>query len=471
MLSGSPRQVQRQSEQEAALFLAAMAERSGLLYAHAGGYSFGDHLTVQEYLAARYLVDNLRTTADWRAFLQAHAGQSWWLETFLLMAGCLLEKAGAGPPLPAGRAGQAARRRRRPRLRPGLGRPRPARDPAPPRRLARQRPRRAGPPPAGRPLAQPAHGLRGRPHRRRRSARPIWAIRASQAHTCSPSSSPSPPASSGWAATPPRWRGSRRKRARTTGKHEAPRHQVALSAFALARYPTTNAMFRRFVEAGGYADKRWWPEAIADRRWAKGKVKDYAGERTQPAYWDDARFNNPSQPVVGVTWYEAAAYCRWLTATLNDGHLYRLPTEAEWERAARGPSPSPVATGEGRGEGNRYPWGDDWQPKPGATQRSWAWSAPRRSASSPTAPAPKACSTWPATSGNGAAIGSTRTPTAAGAARLRETRPGRTPGRYRCCAAARGTMTAIPCGALTGAGTALTAGRQLRFSCRQESLT
>ena len=70
-----------------------MAERSGLLHRpDARGYSFGDHLTVQEFLAARYLVDNVRGTDEWRGFLQAHAGQSWWQETFLLMAGCLLEK-------------------------------------------------------------------------------------------------------------------------------------------------------------------------------------------------------------------------------------------------------------------------------------------------------------------------------------------------------------------------------------------
>ncbi len=51
---------------------------------------------------------------------------------------------------------------------------------------------------------------------------------------------------------------------------------------------------------------------------------------------------------MGVSWYEALAYCAWLTATLDDGYVYHLPTEAQWERAARG-----VA-------GGRYPWGDEW---------------------------------------------------------------------------------------------------------------
>jgi formylglycine-generating enzyme required for sulfatase activity len=74
---------------------------------------------------------------------------------------------------------------------------------------------------------------------------------------------------------------------------------------------------------------------------------------TLPRYWDDIRFNNPAQPVVGVSWYEAAAYCRWLTA---QGHTQgwlpaeqeiRLPTSLEWERAARHTDQRP------------YPWGTE----------------------------------------------------------------------------------------------------------------
>jgi formylglycine-generating enzyme required for sulfatase activity len=133
-------------------------------------------------------------------------------------------------------------------------------------------------------------------------------------------------------------------------KNELPRHRVYLDGYEIARYPTTNAMFARFIEDGGYDDERWWTEAIKDGYWKNGQVNDlFHGKYEQPRYWDEKRWSNPAQPVVGVNWYEAIAYCRWLTVTLDDGHTYRLPTEAEWERAARGT------------QGARYPWGNDWR--------------------------------------------------------------------------------------------------------------
>jgi formylglycine-generating enzyme required for sulfatase activity len=121
---------------------------------------------------------------------------------------------------------------------------------------------------------------------------------------------------------------------------------VYLDGYEVARYPTTNAMFARFIEAGGYTDDRWWTEAAEDEYWSEGEGFKHGNV---PRYWDDSRWNNPSQPAVGVSWYEAIAYCRWLTSKLDDGHTYRLPSEAEWERAARG------------SRRMRYPWGDDWR--------------------------------------------------------------------------------------------------------------
>jgi formylglycine-generating enzyme required for sulfatase activity len=124
-------------------------------------------------------------------------------------------------------------------------------------------------------------------------------------------------------------------------EREVPQHEVRLETYAIGRYPVTNAEFGRFVEDGGYEKPDYWTEA----GW---KQKEGEGWR-QPRFWKDEGWSAPSQPVVSVSWYEAMAYCRWLAA--RTGKPYRLPTEAEWERAARGT------------DGRRYPWGDDWDPE------------------------------------------------------------------------------------------------------------
>ncbi|MCY2990335.1 MAG: SUMF1/EgtB/PvdO family nonheme iron enzyme [Planctomycetota bacterium] len=121
---------------------------------------------------------------------------------------------------------------------------------------------------------------------------------------------------------------------------------VDIRPFRLAAYPVTCAQFRPFVEGDGYRDRQYWTEA----GWA---WKEQA-KRAKPDAWDDSRWNVDNHPVVGVTWYEAVAWCRWLTRRLRgigvlaENQQVRLPTEAEWEWAARGP------------DGLRYPWGNDW---------------------------------------------------------------------------------------------------------------
>jgi formylglycine-generating enzyme required for sulfatase activity len=115
-------------------------------------------------------------------------------------------------------------------------------------------------------------------------------------------------------------------------EHEKPQREVYLSAFWIDLYPVTNARFARFLEAGGYDNESLWaPEGWAWR--CRYRVR-------QPLTWGQAGWDGPEQPVAGVSWYEADAYARWAGR--------RLPTDAEWEKAARGT------------DGRRYPWGDAW---------------------------------------------------------------------------------------------------------------
>ena len=330
-------------------FLNLMTERSGLLYETDQGYTIGDHLTMQEFLAGCYLGEHYpwEDATGYAAFLQEKVERTWWREVFLLAAGYLAEKPGFAA------------------------------------RQFLQQVAGQGETPAAR-LAALALAGQGLLQLRTRLRRPTWYANLAQELAnrlyrllyAEPAAAPVAarqdaglvlgllygyPGEGGLPdprfshpgglpdfvriAGGPFWMGDDD----SPRKNERPRHRVTLDAFELARFPTTNAMFAHFVSDGGYGEQRWWAEAIADSKWADGKVKDFAGERTEPLFWNDPRFDNPAQPVMGVTWYEAVAYCAWLTATLDDGYTYRLPTEAEWERAARG------------SEGWTFPWGDEWQ--------------------------------------------------------------------------------------------------------------
>jgi len=113
---------------------------------------------------------------------------------------------------------------------------------------------------------------------------------------------------------------------------EAPVHPVFLSAYRMGRYPVTVAEYLRFVKDGGYEEESYWSAG------GFGKWKE-------PGSWQE-QVDHLTWPVVEVSWYEATAYTAWMT---TQKHIYncRLPTEAEWDRAARGLT------------GRKYPWGDD----------------------------------------------------------------------------------------------------------------
>ena len=114
-------------------------------------------------------------------------------------------------------------------------------------------------------------------------------------------------------------------------------------AYWLGRYPVTNAQFEQFMEAGGYGDQTYWPEAINEKFWTKQGFKgrlDSQPRRGPNRY--RAPFHLPNHPVIGVTWYEALAFTRWLTRQAHQQDWLpltwqiTLPSEAEWEKGARG---------------------------------------------------------------------------------------------------------------------------------------
>jgi len=119
--------------------------------------------------------------------------------------------------------------------------------------------------------------------------------------------------------------------------NEQPVHAIDLGGFWVGKTEVTNTQYRPFVEAGGYQQQELWTQA--GWKWRE------ENNVTQPHCWDSKRWNQPDYPVVCVSWYEAVAYTRWLAR--ETGLDVRLPTEAEWEKAARGT------------DRRTYPWGNE----------------------------------------------------------------------------------------------------------------
>ncbi len=177
----------------------------------------------------------------------------------------------------------------------------------------------------------------------------------------------------------------------TSGYSDENEIDVTLPAFEIGQFPVTNAEYRCFIEAGGYDDERWWETSAAKawrngtgsamgrrdgwrqypskvptfnhaefQKWIDNRQGDLAAlefwrelpvmseeelaeftsnnfldavQMKQPGEWQDVAFNAAMQPVVGVCWHEARAYCAWLSAAGEN--CYRLPHEHEWEAAVR----------------------------------------------------------------------------------------------------------------------------------------
>ncbi|NQV17553.1 MAG: formylglycine-generating enzyme family protein [Armatimonadetes bacterium] len=135
---------------------------------------------------------------------------------------------------------------------------------------------------------------------------------------------------------------------------ELPVHQVFVSSYYIGEYEVTNGEFKKFIDDNAYQD---------DEFWQSGGF----GYFSEPLHWNDLEYNgggipgNEEFPVAGISWFEAKAYCAWLSAQTEE--KYRLPTEAEWEKAARGGDfldgderakiPNPIDPP------RRYPWGNE----------------------------------------------------------------------------------------------------------------
>lgn len=117
-------------------------------------------------------------------------------------------------------------------------------------------------------------------------------------------------------------------------EEDTPHRIISTDAFLMDRFPLTNAQYQRFIDDGGYEKRGYWSK----EGWKWKEEYDVS----EPRFRNNPEFSVLSAPVVGISWYEAEAYAKWAGK--------RLPTEQEWERAARGDR-----------DAREYPWGEDFE--------------------------------------------------------------------------------------------------------------
>lgn len=127
---------------------------------------------------------------------------------------------------------------------------------------------------------------------------------------------------------------------------ENPPRLMQAAEFQIASAPVTVSQYAVFIDSKAVKEKRWWSDE--GNEWLKGNADGWAREnRSVPDGWE-AQLKKPFRPITSITAYEAEAYCAWLGSIKNKS--VRLPTEVEWEYAARGDDARP------------FPWGENFDP-------------------------------------------------------------------------------------------------------------
>jgi hypothetical protein len=137
--------------------------------------------------------------------------------------------------------------------------------------------------------------------------------------------------------------------------NESPQTKVRVNSFYMARFPVTNGEYRLFMLDGGYSRQECWTRA--GWNWVQ------VNQRTSPWRWRSESWQTKANhPVEWISWYEAMAYARWMA--MQKGGLYRLPTEAEWEKAASWDEDAQAK--------REFPWGDQFDKKLCNLDDPWA---------------------------------------------------------------------------------------------------